>query len=37
MVTVLDSSTIDLGFEPRSDQAKDYEIDIFASPIRMQQ
>ena len=28
MVSVLTSSTVDRGFEPRSDQTKDYEIGI---------
>ena len=28
MVSVLTSSAVDRGFEPRSDQTKDYKIDI---------
>ena len=33
MVSVLDSSAVGRGFEPRSGQAKHYEIGIFAYPL----
>ena len=33
MVGVLASSAVDRGFELQSDQTKDYEIAIFASPL----
>jgi hypothetical protein len=37
MVSVLTSSVVDRGFEPRSGQTKDYEINIFvASPLSTQ-
>jgi hypothetical protein len=37
MVSMLASSVVDRGFEPRSGQTKDYEINIFvASPLSMQ-
>ena len=33
IVSVLSSSAVDRGFEPRSDQTEDYEIGIFFSPL----
>jgi hypothetical protein len=36
MVSVLASSTVDRGFEPRSGQTNDYQIGIFASPLSTQ-
>ena len=37
MVSVLASSVVDRGFEPRSGQTKDYEINVFvASPLSTQ-
>jgi hypothetical protein len=37
MVIMLTSSAVDLGFEPRSGQTKDYEIGIVAVPLSTQQ
>jgi hypothetical protein len=31
MVSVLDSSVVDRGFEPRSDRTKDYKMGCFSS------
>ena len=36
MVSVLASSEVDRGFEPRSGQTKDCKIGIFASPLNTQ-
>ena len=36
MVSVLASSAVDRGFEPRMGQTKDYKIGIVASPLSMQ-
>jgi hypothetical protein len=36
IVSVLASSAVDRGFEPRSDQTKDYKIVIVVSPPSMQ-
>jgi hypothetical protein len=37
MVSVLSSSMVDRGFEPRSGQTKDYELIFVASPLSTQQ
>ena len=36
MVSVLASSAVDCGFEPRSDQSKDYKIVFVAFPLNTQ-
>jgi hypothetical protein len=36
MVSVLTSSVVDRGFEPRSGKTKDYEIGIVVSPLSTQ-
>jgi hypothetical protein len=36
MVSVLASSAVDHGFEPRSGQTKDYKIGIVTSPLSTQ-
>ena len=36
MVSVLSSSAVDRGFEPRSGQTKDYEMEFVASTLSIQ-
>ena len=36
LVSVIASSAVDRGFEPRSNQTKDYNIGVFAYPLSTQ-